>query len=307
MNENGLRSNPVGLAGFWFRDTAPAELLDLLTRLGVTGLDYWPWNSGDLPLAEFRQRAADHDIAVFCVNVPSTVARVADPDLLAASGAGREIFIRALDDAVTLGASAVQVYAAVPAARTAVEAAERLVEDIAPLLAEARHRDLTIRLENNLDQRGEDPDGINPSRRVLALRHAFSVADSASFDFCFDPANFVAAGEDPFPAAYDALRPWLGNVHLKDCRRYVEEQDAGRPETARLFVDALQGSFLPCPVDEGTLPWPAILDRLAADGYRGWLTLDPFISDELLVPWCERSLANLHSLLDAIPATGGTR
>lgn len=296
-----MRRNPIGLAGFWFRGTPPDGLARLLVRLGATGLDYWPWNRGNLPLAEFRRLAEDNGIAIFCVNLPSTVARVADPDRPAATGPGRDVFLQAMDAAVALGASAVQVYSAVPAVRTAVEAADELVRDITPLLAEASDRGLTIRLENNLDQRGEDPDGLNPSRRVVALRHAFAAVHSGQFDFCYDPANFVATGEDAFPAGYDALQPWMGNVHLKDCRRYTEEHDVNRPEAARLLVDALHGPFLPCPVNEGSVPWPAVLDRLAADQYEGWLTLDPFISDQLLVPWCERSMANLRALLDTGP------
>jgi 3-dehydroshikimate dehydratase len=76
------------------------------------------------------------------------------------------------------------------------------------------------------------------------------------FQAAFDPANFIQCGQTPFPDAYDALRPWLQYVHVKDAR--------------------LDGSVVPA--GEGVAHWPELLQRLRADGYDGFLSLEPHLA-----------------------------
>jgi 3-dehydroshikimate dehydratase len=76
------------------------------------------------------------------------------------------------------------------------------------------------------------------------------------FQAAFDPANFIQCGQTPFPDAYDALRAWLQYVHVKDAR--------------------LDGSVVPA--GEGVAHWPELLQRLRADGYDGFLSLEPHLA-----------------------------
>jgi 3-dehydroshikimate dehydratase len=76
------------------------------------------------------------------------------------------------------------------------------------------------------------------------------------FQAVFDPANFIQCGQTPYPDAYDALRPWLQYVHVKDAR----------PD----------GSVVPA--GEGVAHWPELLQRLRADGYDGFLSLEPHLA-----------------------------
>jgi sugar phosphate isomerase/epimerase len=70
-----------------------------------------------------------------------------------------------------------------------------------------------------------------------------------------DPANFIVSGEVPYPDAYDALRPRLGNVHVKDALRDRTVVAAG----------------------EGVARWPELLERLRTDAYDGILSLEPHL------------------------------
>src|SRR5689334_20072120 len=72
----------------------------------------------------------------------------------------------------------------------------------------------------------------------------------------FDPANFIQCGQTPYPDAYDALRSWVQYVHVKDAR----------PD----------GSVVPA--GEGVAQWPELLQRLRADGYDGFLSLEPHLA-----------------------------
>jgi 3-dehydroshikimate dehydratase len=76
------------------------------------------------------------------------------------------------------------------------------------------------------------------------------------FQAAFDPANFIQCSQTPYPDAYDALRPWVQYVHVKDAR----------PD----------GSVVPA--GEGVAHWPEFLQRLRADGYDGFLSLEPHLA-----------------------------
>jgi 3-dehydroshikimate dehydratase len=76
------------------------------------------------------------------------------------------------------------------------------------------------------------------------------------FQAILDPANFIQCGQTPYPDAYEALRPWLQYVHVKDARA--------------------DGSVVPA--GEGVAHWPALLQRLRADGYDGFFSLEPHLA-----------------------------
>ncbi len=80
--------------------------------------------------------------------------------------------------------------------------------------------------------------------------------DDTHFQAVLDPANFIQCGQTPYPDAYEALRPWLGYVHVKDARS--------------------DGSVVAAA--EGVTHWPELLQRLRADGYDGFLSLEPHLA-----------------------------
>ncbi|QOC92295.1 sugar phosphate isomerase/epimerase family protein [Micromonospora craniellae] len=288
-------SPKIALSGFAFDDYSPEDLLSFACDLGVVGIDYWPWNRGSHPIGTYR-RLLDHaGMSVCCVNVPSGEIRLGGTERPEVS---RRLVVGAMDDAVALGAPAVQVYCATPDVRTRAEAVAILADRLAPLLDEARDRGLTVLVENNLDQRREDGHGVNPSRSVESLVALARRTGSDGLRICYDPANFVTVGEPAFPEAYERLRDHIGAVHAKDCVRF-DETRRDDPAANRLLVDGLEGPFLPVVVGAGAVGWPALIGRLAADGYDGWLVLDPFIDPELLALWCETSMDAIRRLIAA--------
>jgi sugar phosphate isomerase/epimerase len=80
--------------------------------------------------------------------------------------------------------------------------------------------------------------------------------DDACFRSAFDPANFIQVGVRPYPDAYEALRPWLTYIHVKDAKWDGTVTAAG----------------------EGFARWPELLARLRQDGYDGFFSLEPHLA-----------------------------
>ena len=79
---------------------------------------------------------------------------------------------------------------------------------------------------------------------------------NAHFQAILDPANFIQCQQTPYPDAYEALKPWLQYVHVKDALPDGHVVAAG----------------------EGATNWPALLQRLHADGYDGFFSLEPHLA-----------------------------
>src|SRR6266516_1202962 len=93
-------------------------------------------------------------------------------------------------------------------------------------------------------------------------RYDRSLCRSASGDRRSSPASRLRSGkllqcaQIPCPDAYDFLYPWFVYIHVKDVR-----------------TDGIL-----TPAGEGEGRWPDLLRRLHADGYDGFLALEPHLS-----------------------------
>jgi len=282
----------VAISGHAWRDWEPEPMLQVLAgQLGITTLDYWPWNRGTLSVDEYRALLARYGVTLSVINVPGAHGRLGAPGQMVQA---QEALVAAIDEAVALQAEYVQFYTGVPEWPEFLTVVKTLVRDLRPVLERAEAAGITLLLENNVDQRLEDRQGLNPSRRPEMVRATMEEASSPRLRLAYDPCNFHVAGYEDYPYAYDLLKPWIANVHLKDCARFSPLVHAEAMNHDHLFVDVLGGAFLPVPVGLGTLNWDGILHRLDQDGYAGWLTLDPFTSSDALIEWCTQSLAYLE-------------
>ena len=106
---------------------------------------------------------------------------------------------------------------------------------------------ITLVHENDTDLYGDT---------VERCLDVLTTVQSSSLKAVFDPANFIVSGEVPYPDGYEALKPWVAHVHVKDAR----------PD--RTVVAA----------GEGVARWPELLERLRADGYDGTFSLEPHLA-----------------------------
>jgi sugar phosphate isomerase/epimerase len=85
---------------------------------------------------------------------------------------------------------------------------------------------------------------------------ALAAIDSPSFRSIWDPGNAFFAGERPFPDGFEAIRPYLAHLHVKDAAR-----DASG--TPRWTV-----------VGQGEIDYPGQIAALVEAGYEGLLSLE---------------------------------
>lgn len=86
-------------------------------------------------------------------------------------------------------------------------------------------------------------------------RLLFDAIDSPCFRAAFDSANFVQCGENALEA-YTLLQNWIVYIHIKDA---VSDNNEN----------------VLCGTGEGQIP--AVLERAIANGYSGFLTLEPHL------------------------------
>lgn len=82
--------------------------------------------------------------------------------------------------------------------------------------------------------------------------------DGAAFGAIYDPGNdlYDPLREIPYPNGYEAIRPYLAHVHVKDA------------------VYGADGAPVCVAPGRGLVGWAAVLGRLTKDGYEGWLSLE---------------------------------
>jgi sugar phosphate isomerase/epimerase len=287
-----LPTTSFAISGHAWRDWPPETLLRTLAeRLDIHYLDYWRWNRGDLEISRFRELLARWSVGISVVNVPGSAGRLGSPGQTVQA---QEALLAGIDEAVALGAGYVQFYTGVPERPEFLTDVKTLARDLRSALERAQEHGIILLLENNVDQRMEDHQGLNPSRRPEMVLATLEEVGSPQLRLAYDPCNFHAAGYEAYPYAYDLLKSWIDNIHLKDCTQFSPLLHQGAPNHDHLFVDVLGGDFLPVPVGQGALNWTGVLQRLERDGYVGWITLDPFTSPAVLLDWCEHSLQYLR-------------
>ncbi|HZU14096.1 MAG TPA: sugar phosphate isomerase/epimerase family protein [Chloroflexota bacterium] len=176
------------------------------------------------------------------------VAAIASPIGKTSIDASREDDVqrmrRAVDLARLFSAPTIRAFSYYPGADGRFDR-EEIVERLRTLVALAGEADVTVMHENEKGIYGD-----------TAERCADLLGEVPGLRAAFDPANFLQCGEEPYPHAYDLLRPAIGYVHVKDV--------------------AADGSLVPA--GRGEAHWPDILAALRSSGYTGVLSLEPHLA-----------------------------
>jgi len=162
-----------------------------------------------------------------------------------------KLFERALIVAQRLESRYIRIFSFyAPAGRPNADPAsyrEEVLERLSELSTRAQAAGLTLVHENEKEIYGDTIERNVDIFRTLELPGLRSV---------LDPANYLQCQQIPYPDAYEATLPWLDYVHVKDVRA--------------------DGTLVPAGEGEGH--WPELLKRLRADGYDGFLALEPHLS-----------------------------
>jgi sugar phosphate isomerase/epimerase len=153
---------------------------------------------------------------------------------------------RTYDLAARLGAKIVIVFGfLMPQGAREADYPRPLLDVFHRVAEEARAAGFTLTLEN-------EPScwigtGATAARVMAELNHP-------NLRLNWDPANSAWAGGDPYPAEYEAVRPYVAHLHIKDIVR-------GDPPRG-------------VPLGEGEIDWAGQVDALRRDGYDGFWTVE---------------------------------
>jgi sugar phosphate isomerase/epimerase len=226
----------------------------------------WGMNIAELSdddLGRARERLTAHGIGVSAIASPAGKAPI-DTDFDAERGR----FRRALAAARRLDTALVRIFSFfVPGARHRA-CRDGVVRRLAAFAREAEQAHVTLALENESYVYGDT------AERCLDLLEAVG---SAALRMTFDPANFVQVGVRPYAEAWPLLKPYVVHVHIKDA--VAVDRSGLPPYPERIPEERLMDSVrLP---GEGQGEVRSLLHALSAEGYNGFLTVEPHLERRL--------------------------
>jgi sugar phosphate isomerase/epimerase len=238
--------------------------LDVMLEYDVAGAELrglWGTNIADLDSAQAaraKRALRERGMAVSCLATPiykceleSDEATVAGRMHLArARGLGEqaEALRRCAGLAREFGTGLIRVFTFWRRGPLTPDIEARIVDAFGGLADVAEQEDVTLLLEN--EHACYVGTGAEAARVLAKI-------DSPRVQCCWDPGNGFCAGEKPYPDGYEAVRPFVAHLHVKDA---VMEADGA---TARWSV-----------IGEGEIDYAGHFEALRRDGYAGYISLE---------------------------------
>jgi sugar phosphate isomerase/epimerase len=263
------RAVELALSATELEDGEPiAELLEAACAEDIRFIELWhPQNTRYLGVDGTLAAICDAGLQVACISTGTELYRNGG------SAEDQAGLLEALEIARRAGAPLVNTYFGYAERRDDERAASTYVRYLSPCLRRAEELGVTIVLENEFNAFGLDRAASDLTRRPGAVAALCARVGSPWFRLNFDPANFHCAGVLPYPDAYEVLKPFIKYCHVKDVRAVARDTPTQLPDW-REYSD-FESRYWTCPLGMGQVPWAAIIRRLRADRYHGFLTLEP--------------------------------
>jgi sugar phosphate isomerase/epimerase len=228
----------------------PGEQLATLAAESISHLELrsaWSVNVADLSagqLASFRRALDDSGVRVSAIGSP--IGKIAVGAPLAPE---LDRMRRIADVALEFGTTIVRVFSFfIPAGEPPQRFRQQVIDRMSALTEIAEQNGLVLAHENEKEIYGDHPD------RCADL---IAAVGSPALRATFDPANFVQCGVRPHTEAYPLLRPYLVYLQVKDAL-------------------ATTGEVVPAGEGDGQVR--ETLAALAADGFAGFVSLEPHLA-----------------------------
>jgi sugar phosphate isomerase/epimerase len=239
------------LSGFADEISAdPGEQVATLAAESISHLELrsaWSVNVAELSddqVASLSRILDDAGVRVSAIGSP-----IGKIDVTAPLGPELERMRRIAAVADAFGTSIVRVFSFfIPAGQPAERYRGQVISRMSALAELAEQSGLVLAHENEKEIYGDSPE------RCADL---LSAVDSPALRATFDAANFVQCGFRPHADAYALLRPYLVYLQVKDAL-------------------AMTGEVVPAGEGDGQVP--QTLAALAADGFAGFVSLEPHLA-----------------------------
>lgn len=208
---------------------------------GVDGRNFVEYSEAEA--REIRKRLEDRGFALSAVGSP--IGKIGITDDFASH---MELFKHTVELAHIMNTPNIRMFSFYVPRENAASYKEQVMERLGQFVDYAAVSGVVLLHENEKGIYGEMAEGCLDILKQFAGEH---------FKAVFDFANFVQAGQDTLEA-YELLKPYISYIHVKDA----------------LLKD---GSVVPAGYGDGNVK--EILRQLKADGYRGYLSLEPHLSE----------------------------
>jgi len=268
-----------------------SHALDVAREYGVEGAELrgiWGKNIADLTDSEAREAKKvidDKGFAVSCIASPVLKCEL-DPRIKGKAGRMHdasertveeqaELLERCVELACLFETDIIRVFSFWKRGELTPDVEERVAETLGQMAEQAARAGKVIALENEHDCYIST--GAEAARVLSKVNHSGVKA-------VWDPGNAFFAGEEPYPAGYEAVRNHIVHVHVKDAERLID----GRQ---RFVV-----------IGEGQIDYWSQFAALARDGYKGFVSLETHYVPFAGTPeqGSRLCLAALRSLLDRV-------
>ena len=223
---------------------------ETLLALGIGHLEFRAaWGKNILALDDEEIDRAGRLLGEAGIAVSSIASPVGKSGITEPFEPHREAFARALEVAGRLGAPFIRIFSFyIPAGDDPADHREAVLERMGALVAQARGRGVTLLHENEKGIYGDTP---------ARCHDLLATIDDPILRAAWDPANFVQVGVTPFDEGWEALRPYVDYLHVKDARLGTGEVTVA---------------------GAGDGQWRETLAALRADGWQGFCSLEPHLA-----------------------------
>lgn len=235
-----------------FSDEIAKELdtqFQVLNKLGISFFEPRGINGKNISVlteqevSELKAKMEQYGIKASSIGSPVGKVRIEDP-----FEPHFEVFKKVVHTAQMLECRFIRVFSFFHESKTEWTSAERaeILARLKQMITYAAERDIVLLHENEKDIYGDSVDRCFDLMEELSCDH---------FKAVFDPANFVQCQQNT-KEAYAKLKPYIAYVHIKDAR----------------YSDSV---VVPAGMGDGNVEF--VLSSLFADGYDGFLSLEPHL------------------------------
>ena len=158
-----------------------------------------------------------------------------------------EVFKRVVKTAKMLGTEYIRIFSFYhDGGEWTSEEREQVLAQLTKMISYAKENEVVLLHENEKDIYGDTKE-----RCIDLMQELYC----ENFKAVFDPANFVQCGQNT-KECYDELKDYIEYMHIKDAK-------------------SVDGSVVPSGYGDGSVKY--ILDSLFANGYEGYLSLEPHL------------------------------
>ena len=154
------------------------------------------------------------------------------------------------------------------------EAITRYTKLVKPLVELAEDLGVQILIENHFSH--SPGEVTNTAEGCISLMES---VNSPSFALNFDMCNFAIGGQD-ITDAFERLKPYIRNVHVKDARKFDPVQDASYD--GRIVKDLVYGDFIFCAVGDGITDNETVIRSLISENFDVPVTVEVHVPERLL-------------------------